>query len=184
MTILEYILPGEGYKVGDNVVFNNVGTDGTGASAAVSRIKGKSINTIKVGVTTQTDVQIFSKGNNIIGITKEPHGYVTGEVINVSSISDAKYSDLEGSREIFVQQKTSNLIEDIDIVSATGLTTAITVGDTFGFKVSDYIQIGDTERAQIVRIDEKNSQFIVNRLTNTGIHTVGISSISFFAYRV
>ena len=168
---------GEGYKVGDNVVFNNVGTDGTGVSAAVSRIKGKSINTIKVGVTTQTDVKLFSKGNNIIGITREPHGYVTGEVINVSSISDAKYSDLEGSREIFVQQKTSNLIEDIDVVSATGLTTAITVGDTFGFKVSDYIQIGDAERAQIVRIDEKNSQFIVNRLTNTGIHTVGISSI-------
>ncbi len=169
---------GTGYKVGDNVVFNNFGTGGTGASAVVSRIKGKDINTIKVGISTHTGVKLFSNGNGIVGFTQSPHGYITGEIIQISAVSDSIHANLEGSRTIFVPQKNVNLLSDIDTLAATGLTTSIVVGDISGFNVNDFIRIGEEETAQIVRILPEESAFVVNRLTNSGIHTVGISSIT------
>jgi len=170
--------PGTGYKVGDNINFNNFGTGGTGASGVVSRIKGKPINTIEVGISTHTGVKLFTTGNSVIGFTQEPHGYVTGEIIQVSAVSDAVQANFEGSREIFVPQKTVNLLSDIDTLAATGLTTSITVGDVNGFNTNDFIRIGEQETAQIVRISPEESKFTVNRLSNSGIHTVGISSIT------
>ena len=169
---------GTGYKVGDNINFNNFGTDGTGASAVVSRIKGKPINTIEVGVSTHTGVKLFTSGNSVIGFTQEPHGYFTGEIVQISAVSDSTQANLEGSREIFVPQKTVNLLSDLDVLAATGLTTSIIVGDTRGFNTNDFIRIGEEETAQIVRILPSESKFVVNRLANTGVHTTGISSIS------
>ena len=169
--------PGVGYKVGDNIEFNNFGTGGTGASAVVSRIKGKDINTIKVGVSTHTGVKLFSIGNSIVGFTQEPHGHLTGEILKISSVSDSIHANLEGSRKITVLQKTVNLLSDIDTLAVTGVTTNITVGDISGFNTNDFIKIGEQEIAQIVRIIPSETKFIVNRLSNTGIHTIGISSI-------
>lgn len=170
--------PGTGYKVGDNINFNNFATGGTGASAVVSRIKGKPINTIEVGVSTHTGVKLFTTGNSVIGFTQEPHGYITGEIVQISAVSDSVQANLEGSREIFVPQKTVNLLSDLDILAVTGLTTSIIVGDTRGFNTNDFISIGEEETAQIVRILPSESKFVVNRLTNTGVHTTGISSVS------
>jgi hypothetical protein len=168
--------PGSDYKVGDNIVFNNSGTNGSGASAAVSRIKGKPIKNINVGVKTCLDVSFYTYGNNVVGITQEAHGLLTGDKITISAISNSNYSYLEGIKDIFVSQKTVGISTDIDVLQVTGESTSILVNDVSGFEVDDFVSIGN-EILKITNIFPEKSQLNVDRLQNTGVHTVGIDSV-------
>ena len=169
--------PGTGYKVKDNIVFDNANTDGSGASAAVSRIRGKDVASIDVGISTSYDVSFVTSGKTVIGIAQTPHGLLTGERIEVSAISNSTYaSSFNGIKRIAVPQKTVGLSSDIDQQPVTGNVTTIGVNEITGFFVDDFIAIGD-ETLKILRIDSKNSEFTVHRLTNTGVHTVGIDSV-------
>jgi len=167
---------GSNYKVGDNIVFNNSNTGGSGASAAVSRIKGKPIKSINVGIKTSLDVSFYTYGNNVVGITQEPHGLLTGDKITISAISNSNYSYLEGIKDIFVSQKTVGISTNIDVLQVTGESTSILVNDVSGFEVDDFISIGN-EVLKITNIFPEKSQLNVDRLQNTGIHTVGIDSV-------
>ena len=173
---VEVYSPGSGYKVGDNINFNNVGTDGTGASAVVSRVKGKELRQISVGVNTALDVSFTTKGVTVQGRTRDPHNFLNGERIVIESISDSRYSYLEGIHQIIVPQKEVGISTDIDVIGITGQTLSIGVNDVSGFNVNDFISI-DEEKLQIVKIVPETSEFVVNRLENTGVHTVGIDSV-------
>jgi hypothetical protein len=168
--------PGTGYKVGDNILFDNSGTNGSGASAAVSKIKGKTIKSISVGIKTSLDVSFYTYGNNVVGITQEPHELLTGEKVTVSAISNSNYSYLEGVHDVFVSQKIVGLSTNIDILAVTGESAVVLVNDVSGFDVDDFISIG-SELLKITNIIPEKSQFNVNRLQNTGVHTVGIDSV-------
>jgi len=169
--------PGQDYKVGDNVIFDSADTGGTGISAEVSKLKGKDLSSIKVGISTFNQARFFTEKNLVVGLVNEPHNLASGDQVIISSVSDPLYSFLEGSRKIIVKSKTVGITSDIDIIQITGSSTEIYVNDYSGFEVSDYIGIG-SEKLQIVKINETNSSFIVNRLENVGFHTVGIDSIS------
>ncbi len=168
--------PGDGYKVGDNINFGNFGTSGTGAAAVVSRVRGKNLKQIGIGIKTATNVVFSTKGVTVEATTKEPHEFLNGERISISAISDARYSYLEGINQIIVPSKEVGISTNIDVVGVTGQTTAIKVNDVSGFNVNDFISI-DSEKLQIIRIIPETSEFIVNRLANTGVHTVGIGTI-------
>jgi hypothetical protein len=167
---------GDNYKVGDNVIFDNKGSGGSGASAAVSRVKGKSIKNISVGIKTSLDVSFYTYGTNVVGITQEAHGLTTNDRITISAISNSNYSYLEGIKNIFVSQKTVGLSTNIDVLQVTGETTSIIVNDVSGFEIDDFISIGN-EILKITNILTDKSQLTVNRLQNTGVHTVGIDSV-------
>lgn len=59
--------PGSNYKVGDNVIFDNTDTGGSGISAEVSKIRGKNLTDIQVGVSTFNGAKFFTRRNVVVG---------------------------------------------------------------------------------------------------------------------
>ena len=161
--------PGDGYKVGDSLVIKNRGESGGGANIAISKIKGKTVNTFGVNETVTSGV-IFDlkKLDTVECKLTDPHEILNNETINISGISTTSAKSVEGDRVVSIRNKTTKLTADM--ISATGVTTTIYVNDISGFRVEDMIGIG-TEICRIIRIDQKNNSFDINRLQYPGIHT-------------
>ena len=67
---------GQSYRVGDEVVFDNTETEGTGASVEVSRVIGKEVSYISVASSTVSGVEIYPAGKGqwqLVAAT--PHGF-------------------------------------------------------------------------------------------------------------
>lgn len=168
---------GNDYKPGDDLIFDNSISGGTGISAAISRVKGKEISNIQIGVSTFTNVTFIAKGTRGKGITEIPHNLVTNDEILVTSISSSPYNYIQGFKKVSVNQKITSLIGDIPNQSTTGVTTYISVNDTFGFEVDNFIKINN-ETLKVINILPEESKLCVNRYENfSGIHTAGISSV-------
>lgn len=168
---------GDNYKVGDDIVFDNSTSNGTGISAAVSRIEGKTISNIQIGVSTFSNVTFVTKGPRVKAVTNIPHNLVTGDEILVTSISSSPYNYIQGFKKVSVNQKSVSLLNDVQNQSTTGVTTYVNVNDISGFEVDDLIKINN-ETLRIIEIVPSESRLFVNRYENyTGIHTAGISSV-------
>ena len=169
---------GQDYKTGDNLVFDNLTSGGTGISAAISRVEGKEVSNIQIGVSTFSGVTFITKGTRVKGIAKIPHNLITNDEILVTSISSSPYNYIQGFKKVLVNQKTVGLINDVPNQSTTGVTTHITVNDISGFEVDNLIKIG-TETLRVIDISSSESKLFVNRYENyAGIHTVGIVSVA------
>ena len=169
--------PGQDYKTGDNIIFDNSTSGGTGLSAAISRIKGKEVSNIQIGVSTFSGVTFITKGTRVKGITGTPHNLITNDEILVTSISSSPYNYIQGFKKVLVNQKSVSLVNDIPNQSNTGVTTYITVNDISGFEVDNLIEI-NTETLKVIDISSSESKLFVNRYENyTGIHTAGIVSV-------
>jgi hypothetical protein len=169
--------PGQDYKSGDNIVFDNSTSGGTGLSAVISRIEGKEVSNIQIGVSTFSGVTFITKGTRIKGITETPHNLITNDEILVTSISSSPYNYIQGFKKVLINQKSVSLINDIPNQSTTGVTTYITVNDISGFEVDNLIGI-NTETLRVIDISSSESKLFVNRYENyTGIHTAGIASV-------
>jgi hypothetical protein len=168
--------PGDTYKVGELIEFDNKNTGGNDISASISEIQGKPISQIKVGINSYTDVILSRNGNFIVGITNDPHNLITGQNVLFSSISDKKLSFINGFKKIVVNEKESTLTQDIDAIEVTGTTTTISVNDINGFDVDDFIEI-NSEIFRILQVDEKLLNLNVIRLENPGIHSSFISTV-------
>jgi hypothetical protein len=169
--------PGQDYKPGDNIIFDNSTSGGTGLSAVISRVKGKEVSNIQIGVSTFSGVTFITKGSRVKGITGIPHNLITSDEILVTSISSSPYNYIQGFKKILVNQKSVSLINDVPNQSTTGVTTYINVNDISGFEVDNLIKI-NTETLRVIDISSSESKLFVNRYENyTGIHTAGISSV-------
>jgi hypothetical protein len=168
--------PGDNYQVNDLVLLDNSDTQGSSANVVVSRITGKSISDFQISNDVIENVEFTIRSNNIIGETSSPHGLLNNQPIKISGISTVTSSNLEGIQYIRVNQKEVQLQNDIDVIGITGFSTKIVVTDTSGFEPNDFIGIG-TEILQITKISKKESYFEVNRISNTGVHTVGIDNV-------
>ena len=166
---------GEDYRVNDIINFKKA-KEGTGISAEIGRVNGKTISNMIVGVSTFNDVVFVTKGNNIIGITSSVHNLVSNDKVIISGISTISLYQLEGTKTIIVNQKVTGLTTSLQNVGVTGISTNIKVTDIFGFDVNDSIQIG-TEILTITNIIPETSQLLVNRSSSGGIHTAGIESV-------
>ena len=169
--------PGQDYKPGDNIIFDNSTSGGTGISAAISRVEGKEVSNIQIGVSTFSGVTFITKGTRVKGITGTPHNLITDDEILVTSISSSPYNYIQGFKKILVNQKSVGLINDIPNQSTTGVTTYISVNDVSGFEVDNLIGI-NTETLRVIDISSSESKLFVNRYQNyAGIHTAGIVSV-------
>jgi len=166
---------GEGYRVNDIINFKK-SKEGTGISAEISRVNGKVISNLIVGVSTFNDVVFVTRGNNIVGITSTVHNLVSNDKIIISGISTFSLSQLEDTKTIVVNQKVVGLTSSLQNVGVTGVSTNINVTDISGFEVNDSIGIG-TEILTITNIIPETSQLLVNRSLSGGIHTAGIESV-------
>ena len=168
--------PGDGYSVGDILEFDNANSGGSGIYASVSKIKGKDISSLTVGISTYYPVNFVRTGTSITGIANTYHDLVDGDVIVIKNISSPLYKSLEGARKVSVNTKSVGLTTSILDLGSTGAITKIFVSDITGFSVDDYIKI-DNEILRILNIIPSQSALRVERLSNSGVHTSGISTV-------
>ena len=168
---IDIVSPGDNFMVGDRLQFENI-PNTISPSCSVSSINGVPLTNITVGISTLKDVIFKNKNNIITGITTLPHNLVSNDIVVISSISSNQYSSLEGSKTISVSQRTTGLAVSI---TSPGITT-ISVNDVSGFNIDDYIQI-NSEVLKIRDIKINQSQLLVDRIDNIGIHSAGISSV-------
>ena len=170
--------PGENYKVGELIKFDSKSSGGNSISAEISRVKGKNVSNVQIGISTFTDVNFISKGTSIKGIVNQPHNLITGDEIIVSYLSSSEFNYLEGTKKIYVFQKSAGLVENLQSQSVTGVTTYVKVTDVSGFEVDNFIGIG-TEVLKIINISPIESKLYVNRFDNySGIHSVGFATVT------
>lgn len=167
---------GSGYKIGDRIKFSTQDEQDIDLKATVSRLNGKNILTINVGITSINDILFKNQNNKIIGYSSTPHYINNDDYIYIKDSDEIK---LIGDEKVKVAQKTVNLLSNTD---SNGITTYIQVDDIFGFQVDDYIKI-DNEIASIIEILPEQSKFYINRLENIESHTSGISSVTLLPTR-
>jgi photosystem II stability/assembly factor-like uncharacterized protein len=174
---IEVYESGDNYKVGDNLLIDNFGTDGIGLNASVGIIKGREITSFSVGINTFSPVSFYNFSTIFVGITTSPHGLINGEKIVISAASTISASYLEGEKIVSIEQKSTNVIEDVPPQSITGVTTYIQVNDVIGYEIDNYVKINN-ETLRVIDIIPKENKLIVNRSQSfTGIHTASISKV-------
>ena len=174
---------GYNYKINDELVFDNDNLDGTskgfGASAKVSRLSGRDVNTISLGTTSLSNVEINRIGvkNTYELISTNPHELTNLDTINVSGLSSIS-NGIKGiytagiSSNTFFLVGVGNTNVGIGTLLATGISTYIQVrGDLNALRVNDFIQITD-ERLKVLEIDKISSRLRVLREIGG---TVGVS---------
>lgn len=157
---------GSDYKVGDKLVFDNDGTGGRSASASVSEVLGKTVNSISVASTTISEAEIspFNIDGLYIVYTNTPHQLTSGDLINISGINTSSIK-LEGNFNIGISSEKYSLAVSMGDTSVTGLTTYISlVGNLNNTKIreNDILQI-DAEKFKILNIDFSSSRVRVLR---------------------
>jgi hypothetical protein len=178
ITSISIFEPGDNYKVGELIKFDSKSSGGNSVSAEISRIKGKNVSNVQVGILTFTDVNFITKGVSIKGITNQPHNLISDDEIIISNLSSSEFNHLEGTKKIYVFQNSAGLVENLESQSVTGVTTYVKVTDVSGFEVDNFIGIG-TEVLKIINISSTESKLYVNRFDNySGIHSVGFATVT------
>jgi len=166
------ITGGNNYRVNDSVVFDNEGTQGDGASARVSRILGKSVNTISVATSSITNVEIYpsdNKGNYTI-VCENPHNFKDGDFVSISGLSTTS-SKIGGIYRAGVGTNTlavagvGTTSSGIGTVGFTGIVTYFGVSGNLGIlriKENDILDIG-TERVKVLNVEPEYSRIRVIR---------------------
>ena len=158
------ITGGDNYKIGDEVVFNNENTGGFDATAKVSRIGGKVIDTISLNTETNSDVEFLPISNLFTGFTTTPHNLTSNDVVQIVGLS-SYYKGFDGSYVIGINTSTWTLTSGIQSATSTGIVTYINVSGSFDYPIvreNDILGIG-TEKVKVLNIDKLNSRFRVLR---------------------
>ena len=163
---------GKNYKIDDIVQIDNGNSGGGGASVSVSELGGKDIESVGVTETEINNVEFRIRSTEIEAICSQPHNIEDLEDVFISGVSTITARAINGVKEARVKSKSTELLEDILDAGATGVSTFIKVKDTSGFKSNDFISV-DGETLLITGVSSQRSGFYVNRVNNTGIHTIG-----------
>jgi hypothetical protein len=176
---VKIISPGQDYQVGDRVIFNNANTSGNGASAKVSEISGKLVNTVSVATSTLNNVTFIPYGDQktFIGIVTVQHNYLNNTPIIISGLSTSN-TDLNGVK--YIQVKSSTLVLNVGVSSAgaTGIVTTFKIsGDLSNANLieNDVLGIG-TEKVRILKVNRPRLEVLVEREYE---NTVGSSHSQF-----
>ena len=161
---------GINYKVDDDIVFSNTSGKEFSASAKISRIQGKKINSASGVSTYLNDIEIYpSSEDGYVIYTKNPHNF--NNLDNILIFDYDKKNDLSGKYQIKISPniliisgiETGSLA--IQSPSITGIVTYFTVNgkiDNTTIKANDVYQIGE-EKIKVLSIDSKNSRIRVLR---------------------
>ena len=116
---------GDNYKVGDSLNFDNTGTSGGGAAAQVSKVTGKIIDNVTVGVTTYNDV-VFERSSTggISGFISTSHVLNTTDTVVISGLTTS-IPKLTSSHKIGVSSESTVLYKELPANSTAGIVTDI-----------------------------------------------------------
>ena len=171
---------GQSYRVGDEVVFDNTETEGTGASIEVSRIIGKEVSHISVASSTVSGVEIYPAGKGqwqLVAAT--PHGFKDQDLVKISGLSTTS-SKIGGvwkagiTTTSYVLTGIGSTTVGVEADSVTGIVTFLNItGDLSKLRDNDVLGIG-TEQVKVLNVEPQYSRIRVLRAINgTGIsHTV------------
>ena len=167
---------GEGYKVNDSLVFNNIdingGIKGDAVSAVVSEIYGKEVSSVSVASSTIYNVEFYPtnvKGNYVL-YNDSPHNFNNSDLVSVNGLSTTS-SLIEGSYIAGIETSKFSLTGlgtatvGLSSVSVTGIVTYINVrGDLAFSKVreNDVYAINE-ERVKVLNIDSLTSRLRILR---------------------
>ena len=179
------VTAGDGYKVGESLVFNNDGTGGDSAFARISRVKGKSVDRISVASSIIENVEIYpgSKSGQYKIVSAHPHKYLNTEIISISGVSTTG-TGLEGSflAGVSTSRFTIAGVGTTGVAIGTdGITGLVTFFNLVGDLYSDNIRENDiisagTERVKVLNVDKLSSRIRVLRAVDGTVstsHTIG-----------
>lgn len=173
---------GTGYRVGDNLNFNNNGTGGDNVYAKISKVKGKSVSNISVASSSISDVEVYPKSSGLYEVVCDnPHEFQNLDLVTITGLS-TNASGIDGTYSIGISTNVLRIAGvgttavSIGTEGVTGLVTHFSVtGDILATKVNDVLGIG-TEKVQVLNVDFENSRLRVLRAvrgTVSAAHTIG-----------
>ena len=158
---------GEGYKVGDRVLFNNTNSGGNSVATKVKTLAGVGIGTIAVGIKTVSNISFVIDNQVVTGIGTTSHDLSDGDIVTVTGIGTGELKFIEGVRTIAVSSVTARLDVGIGTSGATGITTTLQLDpSTSGnvINVNDILVAGATaERLTVLSINRSANQYRVRR---------------------
>jgi len=175
---------GDNYRVGDTLNFSD-DTTGFGAAGRISRLKGRTVNSISAATSKLSNVELIpsSKKGTYIIESASPHNYQSLDVVNITGVSTTS-SKIEGSYSIGVSSERFSLVGlgttgvAVGNTSITGVVTFFNVSSSLiasNIVPNDILSIG-TERVKVLNVDRTNSRFKVLREVDGTVgvsHTVG-----------
>jgi hypothetical protein len=170
---IEIINSGDNYNVGDNIVFNNDGTEGGGLKAEVSQVKGEEVTNITTNTLTYNNACFTWNNNGTVSIKILPkHDLSNLDYVNISGFSTS-LSTLNGFYQIGVTSYTSTLLQAIPEYQFTGFITDISVSTIPpNLSIGSSIGIG-TETLSVLNIFDNQKILRVRRGTTGTSHTIG-----------
>ena len=174
LSILE---TGENYKVNDNVVFDNTGTNGNGVSAFVSELEGKPISNIITSYEKIENITFIRKDPNTVSVfVPNTHEFKVGENLELSGIStDIKSTSgisLIGNHNISAISTESTLLyKELPLNSVAGIITDIFVYKTNVISIGSSIGIGTEKLLVLNKFDDRNILRVQRGVTGTA-HTL------------
>ena len=177
------------YQVGDQVVFNNENTSGSGASVEVSKILGKSVNNISVASSTISDLEVYpgnNKGEYIL-FANHPHNFNDKDFVVISGLSTTS-SKIGGNYSAKITTNTLDLVgvgslsSGIGSDGVTGIVTYLNVSGNLSYpniRENDILTI-ENEKLKVLNVSPETSRIRVIRsfggTIGTG-HSVGSAII-------
>lgn len=154
---IEILNGGSDYAIGNNIIFDESDTKGSGALGQVIELSGVGISSINSTSQIISNVNFVYENGKVVGICTEPHNIKNQNYINIVGISTEKFKGLEGFVKVSVPSVYTELLRSIQSQSITGIVTSIKIKDSISnFKVDSLIKI-DSEVMKIIGLDYKNN---------------------------
>ena len=163
-SIVEFdlISRGSNYKVNENLIFDNSGTEGNGLVARVGTIEGNDLQSINTDIETYSN-SILEWNDTKLTVKVSPHHtFNSDDYITISGIS-SDLSDINGSYKIGITSFISNTISTTAASPSAGFTTEIYVARIpESVSIGSSIQIG-SEKMKILNIFENLNVLRIKR---------------------
>ena len=182
---IEIINPGTGYKVKDSILFDNVGTGGTGVSASVSEVVGKTISSVLIDEIYINSTKLYrsKSSTGFIAICNQPHGFLPNDIISITGVSTSNNYAMDSKEKIRIPSTTYTLGKDLGTPATTGITTYIIIASGVLFSPlideNDVLVIGN-EKMKVLSVDLKSSRIRVLRNYDSTVGTSYSASTSAF----
>tara|TARA_R100000005_G_scaffold3959_3_gene2152 strand:- start:1559 stop:13723 length:12165 start_codon:yes stop_codon:yes gene_type:complete len=170
---------GNGYQVGDKIEFETVNDyPTTPASAKVSRVGGKVVNSVSVASSSIDSLEIIplrlDTANQYVAFSTAANLFSAADIVSIEGINTSS-SYLNGSFAVGITSSLFKLTSGVGTAGATGIVTYFGISgeiltDIFNIRENDVYDIG-SERIKILNVDALNSRVRVQRSVEGTVST-------------
>ena len=173
---IDVIFAGDGYKVNERLSFDEENTSGQNANAIVSRITGKTVQSVSFASSIINNVEIYP--GKVLGeyqlVCENPHEFNNLDSVYLSGFNTTSLY-LNGYYNIGISTLKYSLQSGISTSSATGIVTNFYIsGDISSLRDNDIISIASstgTEKIKVLNVYPQESRIRAIR----SINGIGVS---------